>query len=172
MQTAITRPEATEYAPYFGRYVSLVPPGDLISTLMLQPAATLLAGLSEERGEYRYAAGKWSVKEALGHIIDTERIMSYRVLRVGRADTTDLPGFDQDPYVDHAAFGARKVADLLEEFRAVRASTICLLRGMPAEAWTRAGRAGGNPVTARALAWIIAGHELYHTDIYRQRYGL
>ncbi len=172
METANVRPDITEYAPYFDRYVSQVPAGDLIQTLEVQPVAGMLAGVSEARAEYRYAEGKWSVKEALGHIIDTERIMAYRVLRVGRNDATDLPGFDQDPYVTHGGFGLRTLADLLEEFRAVRASTLCLLRGMPAEAWAREGRADGKAVTARALAWIIAGHELYHARILRERYGL
>ncbi len=169
---AITRPERAEYAPYFDRYIELVPAGDLLTALAAQPVAELLAGVSEERAGYRYAEGKWSVAEALGHIIDTERIMSYRALRAGRNDATDLPGFDQDPFVEHGGFGARPLANLLEEFRAVRTSTLCLLRGMPAEAWTRTGRASGNPITARALAWIIAGHELYHAGIYRDRYGL
>ena len=132
----------------------------------------MLEGLSAERAEYRYAEGKWSVKEALGHIIDTERIMSYRALRVGRNDATDLPGFEQDPFVEFGGFRGRTLADLLAEFRAVRVATLCLLRGMPGEAWARTGRADGKAVTARALAWIIAGHERYHAGIYRERYGL
>lgn len=172
MQSAMIRPEGTEYAPYFDRYVSLAPAGDLLATLAAQPVAALLEGVSEERGEYRYDAGKWSVKEALGHIIDTERIMAYRALRVARNDATELPGFEQDPYVEFGGFGARSLVDLVGEFRAVRAATLCLLRGLPEEAWGRWGTASGNAVTARALAWIIAGHELYHERIYRGRYGL
>lgn len=117
MQTTTVRPESSEYAPYFDRYISQVPAGDLISTLELQPVAVLLEGLSAERAEYRYAEGKWSVKEALGHIIDTERIMAYRALRVGRNDATDLPGFEQDPYVEFGGFGGRTLADLLAEFQ-------------------------------------------------------
>lgn len=166
------RPESTEYAPYYDRYVSLAPAGDLLATLAAQPVAALLAEVAEERGEYRYAAGKWSVKEALGHMIDTERIMAYRALRVARNDATELPGFEQDPYVESGGFGERTLVDLVGEFRAVRAATLCLLRGLPAEAWGRWGTASGNRVTARALAWIIAGHELYHERIYRERYGL
>ena len=168
----MTRPESTEYAPYFERYISLVPAGDLLATLAVQPVAELIEGLSEERADFRYADGKWSVKEVLGHIIDTERIMAYRALRVGRNDATGLPGFEQDPYVEFGGFGARTLEDLVGEFRVVRAATLCLLRGMPAEAWARAGRADGKAVTARALAWLIAGHELYHARIYRERYGL
>jgi hypothetical protein len=168
----IDRPASTEYAPYFDRYISQAPAGDLMQALAAQPVAGILAGVSEERAGYRYAEGKWSVKEALGHIIDTERIMAYRALRVGRGDSTGLPGFDQDPYVAHGGFDARTLADLLEEFRAVRAATLCLMRGMPAEGWVREGRADGKAVTARALVWIIAGHELYHARILRERYGL
>ena len=104
MDTAISLPEVTEYATYFDRYVSLVPPGDLFSTLATQPVAGLLFGLSEERAGFRYADGKWTVKEVLGHVIDTERIMSYRALRVGRNDSTDLPGFEQDPFVTFGGF--------------------------------------------------------------------
>lgn len=172
MLTAITRPESAEYAPYFERYISQVPESGPLASLAAQPVATLLAGLGEDRAEYRYAEGKWSVKEALGHVIDTERMMAYRTLRIGRNDATELPGFEQDPYVEFGGFGGRTLADLLEEFRAVRAATLCLLRGMPAEAWLRGGRVDGKPVTARALVWIIAGHELYHEQIYRERYGL
>jgi hypothetical protein len=104
-------------------------------------------------------------------MIDTERIMAYRALRIARNDTTPLAGFEQDDYVKQAAFGNRTLAELLEELTAVRTATLCLLAGFPPEAWTRSGTASGNPVTTRALAYIIAGHELHHQNVFREKYG-
>lgn len=168
------RPAATEHAPYYGRYTALVPDGPITATLRAQAAETarLLASAPAAKEEHRYADGKWSVKEVVGHMIDAERVFAYRALRFARADATPLAGFDENIYVPAGAFGARTLKSLAEEFRVVRESTIQLLEGLPDEAMSRGGVASENPVTVRALAWIIAGHERHHVGILRERYGL
>jgi uncharacterized damage-inducible protein DinB len=170
--TAPARPESNEYAPYYEKYVSLVPAGSIIETLQSQAADTLalLRGVSEERAASRYEPGKWSVKEVVGHVIDTERIFSYRALRFARNDKTPLPGYEQDDYARAANYDARTLADLADDFERVRAATVSLLRSLDAEAWTRRGLASDNEVSVRALAHIIAGHELHHVNILRERY--
>ena len=165
------RPDASEYAPYYERYVSQIE-GDVLETLERQGAQTLalLGGISEAAAGSRYEPGKWSVKELVGHMIDGERIFAYRALRFARGDATPLPGFDQDPYVAAGNFDARTLSSLAEEFRHVRASTLALFRGLDAEAWSRGGTASDNPVTVRAIAYIIAGHEAHHVGDLRERY--
>jgi hypothetical protein len=166
------RPASTEYAPYHERYVSLVPEGDLLQLMSQQIKETtdLLRNITDAQGEYRYAPGKWSLKEVIGHMSDTERVMSYRLLRFARGDQTPLMGFAQDPYVNGAAFGLHSVQDLLEELSAVRQATLYLLHGLTDEAWARAGTASDNYVTVKGLAYIIAGHELYHRKIIEEAY--
>lgn len=166
-----TRPQPDEYAPYAGKYVSLVPDGDILVTLESQgqETATLLAR-PEVEGDFRYAPGKWSVKEALGHIIDTERIFSYRALRIARNDKTPLAGFEQDDYVKYGAFGQSTLSSLVEEFKSVRRATLALYLGLDEAAWIRRGVASNNEVTVRALAYLIAGHELHHRRIFREKY--
>ena len=165
------RPDASEYAAYYEKYVSLVE-GDVLETLARQGAETaaLLGGISEEAANSRYEPGKWSVKELVGHVIDGERIFAYRVLRFARGDQTPLEGFDQDPYVAAANSDARTLASLAEEFAHVRASTLALLRSLDAAAWARRGTASDNEVSVRALAYILAGHEAHHVRILRERY--
>lgn len=172
MNTPITRPGADEYAPYYERYVSRVPTGDLRGTLRAQLGTTLalLRGIGESKGDFRYAPEKWSIKEVIGHVIDTERIMAYRALRIGRGDTTPLPGFEQDPYVQSANFGQRTLANLGEELEVVRRSTLILYQHLSEEAIGRRGTASGMPVTPRALAYIIAGHELHHVEVLKTKY--
>ncbi len=167
-----SRPHEGEYAPYYGKYIELVPAGDLIATLIQQINDTLalLRGLSEAQAETRYEPGKWSIKEMLGHLIDTERVMSYRALRIARADETPLPGFEQDDYVRAASFDSRTLANLLEEYLAVRAATVALFRNLEAAAIARRGTANNVPVTVRALAYIIAGHERHHVNVLREKY--
>lgn len=169
--TAPARPAPGEYAPYYERYVSLVA-GDVLETLERQGAETvaLLGGLTEERGGSRYAPGKWSVKELVGHMIDTERVFAYRLLRVARGDRTPMEGFDQDPYVANSNADARTLQSLASEYGHVRAATLALARGLDSAAWSRSGVANENEVTARALAHIIAGHEAHHVGILRERY--
>jgi uncharacterized damage-inducible protein DinB len=170
--TTPARPDTNEYAPYYQKYVSLVPAGDIIETLQSQSTDTLslLRSVSEERASSRYEPGKWSVKEVVGHIIDSERIFSYRALRFARDDRTPLPGYEQDDYARTGNFDARTLADLATDFESARASTIALLRSFDGDAWQRRGAANDNEVSVRALAHIIAGHELHHVGILRERY--
>jgi uncharacterized damage-inducible protein DinB len=166
------RPESNEYAPYYETYVSKVPDADLIETLERQSAETLalLRALPEGRGAHRYEPEKWSVKQVVGHMCDGERLFSYRALSIARGDGAALPGMDQEVWMAGADFDARTLRDLLDEFEAVRASTLHLLRHLPPEAWARRGTASDNEVTVRALAYIIAGHEAHHVGVLRERY--
>ena len=169
---AVTRPAEGEFAPYFSRYIDRVPDGDVVERLERQIVETeaLLAGVGEARAGDRYAPGKWSVKEVVGHLSDTERVMSYRLLRIARGDATPLPGFEQDDYVRAAGFDRLALADLVAELLAVRRATLALLRGLDDVALARRGTVNGAPMSARALTYIIAGHELHHAAILRQRY--
>src|SRR5579859_3537105 len=164
MSASAVRPAKTEYSAYHEQYISLVPDEDVLVALDQQLAETLilLRGVSEQHGTFRYEPGKWSVKEVLGHMIDTERIMAYRALRIARNDRTPLSGFEQDDYVKNGDFDKRGVASLAREFEQVRRASISLFRNLDPEAWERRGTANGVEVSARALAYIIAGHELHH----------
>jgi hypothetical protein len=164
------RPSEEEYAGDFGEYIRLVPEGNIIDILLAQEKqmTELLASLTESQGAYRYAEGKWTLKEVVGHIADGERVMTYRLLRFARGDQTPLPGFDQELFMP--PFGSWTIAQLAEDYRAVRQSTITLLRGLPAEAWSRKGTANNVSITARALAYVNAGHELHHMGVIRNRY--
>ncbi len=166
------RPAPDEYAPHYAPYIARVPEGGLVEILERQIEGTrrLLAGLTETEAEHAYAPGKWTIKEVVGHITDTERVFSYRALRIGRGDTTELPGFDENLYAPAGAFGARTLVNLLDEFVAVRQATIWLLGTLPAEAWPRRGVASGQVISVRALACNIAGHELHHRAILEERY--
>lgn len=170
--TATERPKPGEYNPYYDRYISLIPGSDIISTLTSQLPKTvaLLSARSKQEGELRYAPGKWSVKEALGHMIDTERIMAYRALRIARNDLTPLEGFEQDDYVRDGPHADLPLADLVEEFKTVRATTLAFFRNLRPTDWTRSGVANKSEITVRALAYIIAGHELHHRNILEERY--
>ncbi len=169
----IPKPSAEEAAPYYFTYISLTG-ADAITTLEGQAASTqrLIAATSEERGAHRYAEGKWSVKEVLGHICDTERVFAYRALRFARADEAALPGFDENRYVPMAGSNARTLADLAAELAAVRAASLALFRSFDEVALLRIGTASGNPMSVRAAAHVIAGHEAHHVAILRERYGL
>jgi hypothetical protein len=170
--TAPARPEADEYAPFYEGYVSLVPDGDVLETLRGQSdeVSALLAGIDEERGAYAYAPGKWSIKQVVGHLIDTERVFSYRAMAVARGERQPLPGMDQDEYMAGADFDVRTLADLAEEFAHLRRANLLMLRGLSEEAWSRRGVANGCEVTVRALAYIIAGHAAHHVQVLRTRY--
>jgi len=158
------RPASDEHSPYYGGYIDQVPEGDILSHLagQIERTTRLLQGLSEEQAAFRPTPTDWSVKEVVCHISDSERIFAYRALRIARADPTPLAGFDQEPYVVAAEADARPIADLLAEFASVRDSTLWLFRSLPAVAWLRRGVASDAPVSVRALAYIIAGHENHH----------
>ncbi len=169
---AIARPQPGEYSPYYDRYLSLVADNDILSTLDEQRRQTLLvlSGRSEADGDFRYAPDKWSAKEVLGHVCDTERVFAYRALRIARADATPMEGFEQDDYVRNGPFAYRPLADLIEDYIAVRRATVSLLRSLDEAAWSRRGIANKNEVSVRGLAYIIAGHELHHRRILEQKY--
>jgi hypothetical protein len=171
-KSASPRPGPTEYAGFYEKYIALVPGTDIVSILEAQrlQMAQLFAARSERDGNFRYAGDKWTVKEVLGHITDSERIFAYRALRIARADQTPLSGFEQDDYVRAGAFGERSLVDLAEEFALVRSATSALFRSLSEDAWLRRGTANKNEVTVRALAFIIAGHELHHREILKERY--
>ena len=173
--TPYLRPQPGEYAPHYERYISLVPGNDVHAALAAledqrRQMLLLLSGRTEADGDLRYAPGKWSLKEVLGHINDTERIMSYRALRIARGDATPIEGFEQDDYVRNSPFALRPLADLIEDYIAVRRATVSLFRNLDEAAWTRQGVANKNEVTVRALAYIIAGHELHHRRIIEEKY--
>jgi uncharacterized damage-inducible protein DinB len=166
------RPEPTEYADSYANYISKVPGADVLGVLESQRVQMLqlFAGRSERDGSFRYAPGKWTVKEVLGHITDTERIFTYRALRIARGDQTPLPGFEQDDFVRNGAFGGRTLAGLAEEFAAVRSASLALFRSFPEAVWPRRGVASEKEVTVRALAFITAGHQIHHRLILEERY--
>ena len=168
----ISRPGTDEYAPYYGTYIGKVPDGDLRAYFSSQLAETLalLRSIPEARGRHRYAPDKWSIKGVMGHLVDSERIFSYRALRIGRGDETPLPGFEQNDYVPTGNFDARTLSDLADEFAAVRQATIHLFAHLDETALERRGTASGKPVSVRALGYIIAGHERHHVGIIQTRY--
>jgi hypothetical protein len=170
--TAYLRPQPGENAVYYDRYISLVEGNDILGALDEQRRQTLLllCGRPESDGDIRYAPGKWSLKEVIGHLNDTERVMSYRALRIARADQTPMEGFEQDDYVRNGSFGERPLSDLIEDYIAVRRATISLFRNFDEESWTRRGTANKSEVSVRALAYIIAGHELHHRNIIEEKY--
>ncbi|MGE5099445.1 MAG: DinB family protein [Deltaproteobacteria bacterium] len=170
--TTIARPNADEHSAYYARYIERVPDGDIVSMLRDQigNTAALLRSLPSDRAEFAYAPGKWTVKQVVGHMTDVERVMSYRALRFSRNDSTELPGFDENDWVANSNFAARTLADLVDEYQAVRAATIHFAKHLDADASMRRGTANGQGVSVRALLYIIAGHELHHVALVRERY--
>lgn len=168
----ITRPAGDEFAPDYEQYISLVPEGDIVTTLTRQLDSTLalLRGFDESQAGNRYAPDKWSIKELIGHVIDAERIFSYRALRFGRKDQTPLSGFEQDDYVRGANFDDRKLADLADEFEHVRRANICLFGSLSPDSWSSRGKANDVEVSVRALAYIMAGHVTHHMNVLTTRY--
>jgi uncharacterized damage-inducible protein DinB len=168
----ISAPEPAEYAPYYGRYTSLVSGSDILTALRQQTPETvrLLSAVNEQQADFRYAPDKWSIKELVGHVLDTERIFAYRALRIARNDKTPIEGYEQDDYVRYGRFGNYRLSDLIEEFGHVRTATMDLLRGLDQEAWLRRGTANKNEISVRAIAYVIAGHELHHRQILKEKY--
>jgi len=166
------RPDPGEHVPYYAPYVQLVPDGDVLATLAAQIGETvsLLDGLAAERAAHRYAPGKWSLRQVVGHVADAERVFAYRALAFARGDRGELPGFDENAYAEASPSVERPLAEAVADLAAVRGATLSLFRALAPEAWSRRGVANGNPITVRALAWIIAGHERHHVGVLRERY--
>ncbi len=171
-QHAIPRPAPTEYPASFEAYLAKLPAGELLDLLESQweELGCLLEELDDAAADHRYAEGKWSVKEVLGHLLDAERIFAYRLLRIARGDATPLAGWDETAYVAGADFGARPLESLLEEYDLVRGHSLALLRGLDPSCLGRMGVSNGKPVSARAIAWVIAGHEHHHMTVLKERY--
>lgn len=172
MNEAIGRPETTEYQSYYGTYISLVPDDDILAVLerQMEDTAGFLGTIPESQASFRYAPDKWSIKELVGHLIDGERVFAYRALRFARDDKTPLPGFEQDDYVRNGAFDNCRLSDLASELKSVRQATLFLFKNLDRDAWTRRGVANDSEVSVRAIAHIIAGHELHHREVLRTKY--
>ncbi|MEZ4827068.1 MAG: DinB family protein [Bacteroidia bacterium] len=166
-------PLPDEYAPYYFSYIRLVPKESDIRAFLTQQQGELegfFRNIPSDKYDFRYQPEKWSLKEVLGHILDTERIMTYRALRIGRGDETPIEGFEQDGYIPTGGFANRSWENLLGEFSTVRASTLSLIQNMPDEGLLQLGIANGKPVSCRAVFYIIAGHALYHRQIIEEKY--
>ena len=170
----LSQPRPEEAAPVYGRYFAMFPDGRVGEHLQAQAGEleALCGGLSESGAMFRYAEGKWTVKEVIGHLLDTERVLAYRLLRISRGDVTALPGFDDKSYVPAGQFNLRPVNELVSEFTAQRASTLALANGVPSDSWLHIGTASGFPISARALVYIILGHTADHLGLLRERYRL
>jgi len=170
----MNKPETNEYAPYYGNYIGQVGDDDVVSILAGQASElrAALSGLADDRGSYAYADGKWTIKEVLSHIIDGERIFAYRILRISRGDATPVEGFEQDDYIATSNANHRSFADLLDEFDLQRRSNLLMLKNINDEASQLMGTASGNPVSARAVIYIMAGHVKHHLRILNDRYLL
>ncbi|HEY8548781.1 MAG TPA: DinB family protein [Vicinamibacterales bacterium] len=167
------RPDATEYAPFYEKYVRLVDEEADLGELLARQLDDTLAfyrDIPESRLHARYAPGKWTVSEVLGHVSDAERVFQYRALCIARGEQQNLPGFDQDEYMAAAPFDRRTWASLLEELKTVRAASVSLFRSFDEAALDRRGVANGNPITVRALGYIIAGHERHHLAVLKEKY--
>lgn len=170
--SAFRRPDPSEHAGYYARYIEQVPDGDILQTLrdQLPGTLTLLEDLPEEHETYRYADGKWSLREVVGHLVDTERMFAFRALAMARSDDVDLPGMDQDEWAERSNAGDRPLDDLTKEWVAVRRATVHLFASFADEVADRTGRASGYEFTVRSFPWIVAGHELWHRKLIAERY--
>lgn len=168
------RPEKDEYAEFYETYVSLVAETNIISALQNQPEdlKRLFAGVSAEEENFRYAEDKWSIRELLGHVVDGERVFSYRALRISRGDGTPLAGFEENFYVANSSFSNIKLADLIEEFTLLRQSNVFLFKSLTGEMWKKTGTASDAVISVSALAFIMVGHVRHHANILRERYSV
>ena len=168
----LTRPGQGEHAEYFRRYVDLVPDGDIVETLTHQLGETLalLQDVPPERETHRYAPGKWSIREVVGHLIDVERVFAFRAIAIARSDGVDLPSMEQDEWASRSNANARPLDDLAQEWASVRRANVHMFATLGPGIATRRGKASGNPVTVRSLPWIIAGHELWHRELLARNY--
>jgi hypothetical protein len=167
-----TRPDVSEHIPYYARYINLVPNGNILEILeeQVQTTSKFLHSITEEQSLKRYAPEKWSVREVVGHLSDSERIFAYRALRFARGDETPLPGFESDDYIEPGRFDKRNWRGLIKEFEAVRRATVELYEPLDEGAWKRQGVANNDAVSVRALAYIMAGHELHHVKLIKELY--
>jgi uncharacterized damage-inducible protein DinB len=169
----ISKPVEGEYAPYTIMYISLLPDDGAVLDHLKDNYASLrkfILSLPENKLSYRYAADKWTIKEILVHIMDTERIFAYRALRFARNDKTALPGYEQNDYVPYSRANERSLTDIFEEYAAVRSATLAQFESFHEEDHLRDGIANGNPASVRALVYQIAGHELHHWNLIKERY--
>ncbi len=168
----LTRPEPTEHAPYYALYIDKVPVGNILEILAQQNRQTLqlLESIGEEKARFRYAPDKWSIKLVLGHVIDAERVFAYRALAFARNDPAKLPSMEQNDYAANANFDRRPLRAILAEFAAVRTASLALFESFDAEIAMRHGTASGYEFSVRAILYIIAGHELHHVGVLRERY--
>jgi hypothetical protein len=165
-------PDASEYAPYYHRYVSLVPQGQCVSMMHAQVGQmdALMSAVTDAQGQHAYAPGKWTLKEVIGHIADTERVFGYRALHIARGDANPLPSFEQETWAPHGAFNAQSVASVLAQWKTARLSNLAVVEGLPADALSRRGTVSGNPATVRALVHMLPGHVAYHIAHMQQHY--
>ena len=167
----ILRPDVTEYPSFFATYIDKVPPGDILQQMVdqIEDVKQTFGVLTSAQAEYRYAPGKWSIKDILGHLVDSERVFAYRALRFARGDQTDLPGFDQDPYVANGGFQTRSVNSMLDELIPQRQSNLVLFQSMSEDMLTRSGTADGKPITVRSIPCILVGHIIHHLQVIEAR---
>jgi hypothetical protein len=169
----MTRPDQSEYAPFYAGYVAKVPDSGPLGMLTAQIAALEnIRRLPEDRGNHRYADGKWTVKELVGHIADSERVFTYRLVRIARGDQTPMPGFDENAWAKTAPHGHRTMPAVVDELIAVRRATLALIESLDETSIGNTGVANNNPVSARAICWVLAGHTQHHLDILKERYGV
>jgi len=171
---ALAAPETSEYAPYYGRYISLVPQGDVRGELEAQrrEIGTLLASIPEGKAGFRYAEGKWTIRDLVGHVIDTERLFAFRALTFARGDAGPLPGMEQEPWqkAAEAGIGGASIADLANELDATRRGHVLMFQRLAEPDWLRTGTASGFPVSVRALAHMVVGHARHHMNVLKERY--
>ena len=165
-------PQTSEYHEYYGTYIEQVPEGNILQILEQENKATarLLSGIAEEHAGYRYAPDKWSIKEVVGHLIDTERVFGYRALSIARADPAELPSMEQDDWTMASNADKRTLQELTLEFVAARHSHVALFESFDSEMWGRVGIASGYEFTVRTFPYILAGHEIHHRKVLMERY--
>lgn len=166
------QPNEGDYPEYYRQYISLVPGDDVIAYFINQEysLASILRSLAHDKLHYRYAVGKWTIADIAQHLLDTERIFCYRLLTFARADSTEIPGFEEDDYAQCVDTSLRTTDDIIAEYHSLRASTLSLLRSLDSEAIERSGIANGGRVSVRAITYMIAGHELHHLGVIQERY--
>lgn len=168
----MSKPSQTEHDPYWSRYIDLVSEDDIVAAMQREAEATskMLGGISEEKGSFRYAPDKWTIKDLVTHVADTERILNYRALSIARGDTRSLLGFEEKDFAANAETDRRTLRDIAAEWSAVRQATIAMFRGFSKAAWQRVGTANGGRISVNALAYVTVGHERHHKNVLREKY--